>query len=229
VTLKLTFTSTPAATATSQLSTFAWTVNDPQATTSCSVDSGSWQPCSSPASVTLAAGSHSFTVRAATAIAAVTSTYSWTIKLATGTASCAVAPYKFLKPVHPELSAGEQQFVNLVNQARATLGVGPLAVNSKLGLAADSHSYWQDVALPSSLSHYGCGSSDPGQRIADAGYYARAWGEVTLISKPPASPQSAFNLFKNSPGHWAILTSPSYTEIGIGASTYHWTGDLGSP
>jgi uncharacterized protein YkwD len=226
--LKLTFTSTPPATATSQLSKFAWTVSDQQATISCSVDGGSWQSCSSPASVTLPAGNHTFTVRAATAVAAVTATYSWRINLTSG-ASCAVAPYTVLKPVHPELSAGEQQFVDLVNQARAGLGRAALKVNTKLDLAADSHSYWQDVVLGNSLSHYGCGNSDPGQRIADAGYRASAWGEVTLVSNPPASPQSAFTMFKNSPGHWAILTSPNYTEIGVGASVYHWTGDLASP
>jgi uncharacterized protein YkwD len=163
-----------------------------------------------------------------TASAAATIIYSWTISLTTGGSSCAAAPYTFLKPVHPELSTGEQQFVDLVNQARAGLGRAALTVNTKLDLAADSHSYWQDVALGLGLSHTGCGGSDPGRRIADSGYGALGWGEVTLVSSPPASSQSAFTMFKNSPGHWAILTSPDYTEIGVGSSTYHWTGDLAS-
>jgi uncharacterized protein YkwD len=226
--LKLAFTSTPPATATSQVSTFGWTVNDPQATVTCSVDGGAWQPCSSPATVTLAAGNHTFSVRAANAVSAATITYSWRINTSSG-ASCAVAPYTVLKPVHPELSAAEQQFVDLVNQARASLGRAALTVNTKLDLAADSHSYWQDVALGNGLSHTGCGNSDPGQRIADSGYRPSAWGEVTLISNPSASAQTAFTMFKNSPGHWAILTSSNYREIGIGASGYHWTGDLASP
>ena len=207
-------------------------MSDATATTSCSVDRGGWFRCASPTTLILPAGSHRFDVRASTATAAARISYSWTIAATAGAGGpCAVSPFTFLKPVHPEVSAAEQQFVNLVNHARATLAVPlpPLTINVQLDLAADSHSYWQDVVLGNGLSHYGCGNSDPGQRIRDAGYRASTWGEVTLVSNPPASPQAALNLFKNSPGHWALLTSPKFTQIGVGASAYHWTGDLGSP
>jgi uncharacterized protein YkwD len=179
--------------------------------------------------VTLPTGNHTFAVRAANVVATATVGYSWRINPTSVAASCAASPYVFLKPVRPEISAAEQQFLDLVNQARAGLGLAALKINTNLAVAADSHSYWQDVALGNSLSHTGCGNSDPGQRIADSGYRASTWGEVTLISNPPASAQGAFTMFKNSPGHWAILTSPNYSEIGIGASSYHWTGALGSP
>ena len=129
--------------------------------------------------------------------------------------------------MHPGTNADEQQFVSLVNQARASLGLQALAVNSKLSLAADSHSYWQDSALNLGLSHTGCNGSDPFQRMSDAGYSGIYEGEVTLVSYPAASAQKAFNLFKSSPGHWALLTSPDFTQIGVGESAYHWTGDLG--
>jgi uncharacterized protein YkwD len=52
---------------------------------------------------------------------------------------------------------------------------------------------------------------------------------VTLVDSAGANAQTAFNLFKGSPPHWALLTSPSFTDIGIGESVYHWTGDLGAP
>jgi uncharacterized protein YkwD len=120
--------------------------------------------------------------------------------------------------------------VNLVNQARQSLGLGSLSLNSKLNLAADSHSYWQDAAFGySGLSHTGCGGTDPWPRFADAGYHGSYEGEVTLLRYPAADAQTAFNMFKGSPGHWALLTSPDFTEIGVGASAYHWTGDLGAP
>lgn len=141
--------------------------------------------------------------------------------------SCATSPYSYLKPVHPEISGDEQQFVNLVNQARGSLGLQPLTVNSQLSLAADSHSYWQDSALNLGLSHAGCNGSDPFERMSDAGYTGVYEGEVTLVRKPPASAQTAFDMFKGSPGHWALLTSSSFTQIGVGKSGYHWTGDLG--
>jgi len=118
--------------------------------------------------------------------------------------------------------------VNLVNSARQTLGLKPLTLNSSLNIAADSHSYWQDATYGySGLSHTGCGNSDPWPRIADAGYHGSLLGEVTLVRYPAASAQTAFDMFKGSPPHWALLTSPNFTAIGVGASAYHWTGDLG--
>jgi uncharacterized protein YkwD len=121
--------------------------------------------------------------------------------------------------------------VNLVNQARQSLGLKPLAINSKLSLAADSHSYWQDSYYSrTGLSHTGCNGSDPWKRIADAGYSsASSLGEVTLVNSAGANAQTAFDMFKGSPGHWALLTSSNFTEIGVGESAWHWTGDLGHP
>jgi uncharacterized protein YkwD len=141
-----------------------------------------------------------------------------------------VPPYTYLKPVQPAINADEQQVVNLVNQARQSLGLQPLNINSKLSLAADSHSYWQDATYGyTGLSHTGCGGTDPWPRFSDAGYSGSYLGEVTLVRNPPASAQTAFDMFKGSPGHWALLTSPNFTQIGVGESTYHWTGDLGAP
>jgi uncharacterized protein YkwD len=118
--------------------------------------------------------------------------------------------------------------VNLVNSARQSLGLQPLAINSKLSLAADSHSYWQDSYYGAAgLSHTGCGPSDPWMRISDAGYSASYLGEVTLVNSAGANAQTAFNMFKGSAPHWQLLTSPNFTEIGVGESSWHWTGDLG--
>jgi serralysin len=132
--------------------------------------------------------------------------------------------------VAPSVSADEQQFVNLVNQARQALGRAPLAINSKLSLAGDSHSYWQDGTYGGSgLSHSGCGGSSPDARMTDAGYRWSWAGEVTLVHSAGANAQTAFTMFKNSAPHWSLLTSPNFTEIGVGQSRYHWTGNLGAP
>jgi uncharacterized protein YkwD len=163
--------------------------------------------------------------------------YSWKVVSASSAqpppsaTDCAKSPYTYLWPVHPEVSSAEQAFVNLVNQARHSLGLSTLVLDSKLSLAADSHSYWQDVEFGySGLDHVpGCKGSDPFQRMTDAGYDAAYEGEVTLVSYPSASAQSAFDLFKGSPPHWALLTSPDFTQIGVGESAYHWTADLGGP
>jgi uncharacterized protein YkwD len=144
--------------------------------------------------------------------------------------NCAQSPYKYLWPVAPAISTDEQQFVNLVNQARQSLGLLPLSLDPRLSLAADSHSYWQDAEFGNQgLTHVpGCNGSDPFQRVADAGYSASWEGEITLVY-PGATAQTAFNMFKGSPPHWALLTSPHFTQIGVGESAYHWTGDLGGP
>lgn len=141
------------------------------------------------------------------------------------------SPYTYLWPVEPGISGDEQEFVNLVNQERATLGLAALTLNSKLSIAADSHSYWQDVAFGSSgLTHQpGCNGSTPWQRIADAGFSANFEGEVTLVAEPQLSAEGAFNGFMNSPPHKALLLCPYFTQIGVGESEYHWTGDLGGP
>jgi uncharacterized protein YkwD len=133
-----------------------------------------------------------------------------------------------LSPVQPSLDPAEQQFIALVNQARQTLSLQPLAANGALNVAADSHSYWQDAVYGyGGLSHDGCNGSQFWQRLGDAGYAGLTTGEVTLVRYPPASAQTAFDMFRNSPGHWALLTSPDFTEIGVGEAGYHWTGDLG--
>jgi uncharacterized protein YkwD len=132
-----------------------------------------------------------------------------------------------LKPVAPGITAEEQKFVDLVNQARAGMGLKPLTINAKLDLAADSHSYWQDSALHFGLSHTGCGGTAPWPRIADAGFSGNYLGEVTLVNSAGANGQTAFNMFKGSPPHWELLTSPNFTQIGVGQSQWHWTGDLG--
>lgn len=132
-----------------------------------------------------------------------------------------------MKPVAPGINAEEQKFVDLVNQARQALKLKPLAINAKLDLAADSHSYWQDSFLHFSLSHTGCGGTAPWPRIADAGFSGTYLGEVTLVNSAGANGQTAFNMFKGSPPHWELLTSPNFTQIGVGQSTWHWTGDLG--
>jgi uncharacterized protein YkwD len=132
--------------------------------------------------------------------------------------------------VHPEISSAEQEFVDLVNQARQGLGLHALSIDSRLSLAADSHSYWQDATYGyRGLSHTGCGGTDPWPRFADAGWAGRWEGEVTLVSYPAASAQTAFTMFKGSPHHWELLTSPDFTQIGVGQSAYHWTGTLGQP
>lgn len=135
-----------------------------------------------------------------------------------------------MAPVQPEINAEETAFLVLVNAERGRLGLRALSLDSRLNVAADSHSYWQDATYGyNGLSHTGANGSNPDQRITAAGYTWATWGEVTLVRYPAATAAVAFQMFMDSPPHRALLTGASFTQIGIGQSTYHWTGVLGVP
>jgi len=131
--------------------------------------------------------------------------------------------------VRPEISADETAFVALVNAERAKQSLGPLVIYSRLSVAADSHSYWQDATYGyNGLSHTGVNGSSPGDRALAAGYRWSTWGEVTLVSLPSANAQRAFDMFMSSPPHRAILMGGAFRHIGVGQSAYHWTGVTGA-
>ena len=82
------------------------------------------------------------------------------------------------------------------------------------------------------MSHTGTDGSNPGDRIARAGYRFSAWGENVAIGYPDAA--SVMDGWMNSPGHRANILSGNVTEIGIGLAyaadgTPYWTMDLARP
>ena len=222
---------TPAGSTTSSTASFAWTTTGTVTTTTCSLD-GAARACASPATYGgLAAGPHTFRVTVSGALGAASASFSWTI--AAGPPPPPPPPSTgsgLLAPVQPEINAEETAFLVLVNAERGRLGLRALSLDSRLNVAADSHSYWQDATYGyNGLSHTGANGSNPDQRITAAGYTWATWGEVTLVRYPAANAAVAFEMFMNSPPHRALLMGASFTQIGIGQSTYHWTGVLGVP
>jgi thermitase len=123
------------------------------------------------------------------------------------------------------------EFVRLVNQERAAQGLPALNRNERLSAA--SHRHVLDLAGAGRCSHTGSDGSDPGERIADAGYVAATWGEVVCCGCGSAA--GAVAAFKGSTPHWAILMG-AYLDIGvakepgrgIGRSDY-WVAVLAVP
>jgi Ca2+-binding RTX toxin-like protein len=144
------------------------------------------------------------------------------------------------------LSAAEQYFLELQNRARldpvseaARLGITlnqglaagtlsgasrpVLAANDFLSNAADDHSAWMLAA--DVFSHTGGGGSNPGQRIADAGYALTgswSWGENIAWSGTTGSMSldSAIaghhaGLFRSA-GHRMNTLNSGFSEIGLG-------------
>jgi len=140
-------------------------------------------------------------------------------------------------------NAYEQYMLELVNRARldpageaALYGVNlgtisaaskqPLAANDLLLAAAENHSQW--MLDTDTFSHTGAGGSDPGTRMANAGYVfsgSWAWGEniawqgttgtLNLISTIDAEHAALFR----SDGHRANILNDTFQEVGVGIRT----------
>ena len=129
----------------------------------------------------------------------------------------AVAQSRFAAPT-PFLGTEEQQFLDLINQTRAGLGLGPLAAHPNLTQPARAHAQW--MASTTRFEHQGLRPllSPPWRRVAEN----IAYGPVNV----PALHQALVD----SPGHYANITNGAYTHLGVGvyidASGRLWTSHV---
>jgi uncharacterized protein YkwD len=132
--------------------------------------------------------------------------------------------------IQVSLDAEEKLFLTLINDYRVSQGRQPLAVSYFLSRAAQWKS--NDMGVNAYFGHddlfrpwY--------QRVTDCGYtFPTAIGENIVGGPSPAL--SAFNAWKNSPGHNSNMLSTSYKAIGIGRAyvpgspySYYWTTVFG--
>lgn len=137
----------------------------------------------------------------------------------------------------------EQAFLALINDYRQANGLGTLSFDSQLNNASEwmsgdmaANNYWPDAAY---CSQFGLGAHcdsigrDPFQRMADSGYNYNTWKGENLAAGVETA-QTAFELWKNSPGHNANMLNEHFTVIGIArvygeSATYgwYWTTDFG--
>ena len=90
--------------------------------------------------------------------------------------------------------------------------VAPVRLNETLNLAAQWHS--EDMATQNYFSHTGLDGRDPGQRITDAGYVWRTYGEN--IAAGQADVDAVMQAWINSPGHCANIMGANFEEVGFG-------------
>jgi hypothetical protein len=108
----------------------------------------------------------------------------------------------------------ERLIMASVNEARVANGLVPLRSDYRLWTLADERA--TAMASLDVLSHAAGGSLDGG-----LGGHAIQWygyGEVIAWSTESSTAAAAhlFDLWRNSPSHWALLTSSSYNYLGIG-------------
>ena len=113
-----------------------------------------------------------------------------------------------------DLSALEQEIVNLVNQERQARGLAPLSVNSRLVSAAQQHA--GNMARYNQMSHTLPQADLPNlvDRLNYYNYDYRAAGEN--IAWNYRSADAVMTAWMNSPGHRANILNPNFTEIGVG-------------
>ena len=121
-------------------------------------------------------------------------------------------------PPHPSVEepagqfdpAGEKQLVELINQARTTHGLKPLAVDHRLTLAARKHT--ELLAAHKALSHQFDGEAVLQVRFADENLPSDRQAENVGFSDDVVS---AHDGLMNSPPHRANILSPNYNVVGV--------------
>jgi len=116
----------------------------------------------------------------------------------------------------PEQSSTVLHLVDRINSLRAEYGLAPYTLNSALMSAAQGHAEWE--AATGQISHTGQGGTTPTDRAIAAGYGERSGIRISenIYGGTQASADTAMDWWINSPIHFQGLTSPNYTEFGIG-------------
>ena len=149
---------------------------------------------------------------------------------------CAESTAGFAPPEHriavEKVSLDPEKARAMINRYRAEKGLKPLTLDSKLTLAAQSHS--SDLARRDRISHKGSDGSDPWTRVRRAGYSPRLAAEN--VGTGQMSLAEVFRGWQESPGHNRNLLLPDATQMGIAlvaepGTKYgtFWTLVLGTP
>jgi uncharacterized protein YkwD len=112
--------------------------------------------------------------------------------------------------VQPDPEA-EGRMLDLVNGARATAGLRPLAADERLRQVSRQHS--QEMFQLGYFAHVSPAGSSPGDRLNGAGIPFHTAGE-NLAYAPTV--EVAHAGLMASPGHRRNILTPEFTRVGIG-------------
>jgi len=101
-------------------------------------------------------------------------------------------------------TAPEQDYVNRINQFRASLGLNPLAIDANLEALARDHT--STMIATNTFAH----TSDLAAGVTTP------WLKLGENIGRGSSTASIWPLFLASPGHYANLADPAYTHVGVG-------------
>jgi uncharacterized YkwD family protein len=120
-----------------------------------------------------------------------------------------------------QVSAYEQQVVDLTNQERAKQGLPALKLDTELSKVAKEKSL--DMKNNRYFSHTSPNYGSPFDMMKQFGISYRAAGENIAMGQ--RSPEEVVNAWMNSEGHRKNILSSSFTHIGVGhvADGNYWT------
>ncbi|MGN1401101.1 MAG: CAP domain-containing protein [Bacillus sp. (in: firmicutes)] len=120
-----------------------------------------------------------------------------------------------------EISAFEQQVIDLTNAERAKSGLEPLTLDKELSAVARKKS--EDMQANSYFSHTSPTYGSPFDMMKQFGISYSAAAEN--IAQGQTTPEEVVNAWMNSEGHRANIMNTSYTHIGVGyvANGNYWT------
>ncbi len=136
------------------------------------------------------------------------------------------------RPV-PQVSAAREGWVDelleLHNRYRAGEGLPPLAIDDRLGSAAQTHA--QDMAVRGVMAHEGGDGSNPADRVERAGYHYASTGENVAMGQ--STPEEAVRAWWDSPPHRRNILG-QYIQCGAGRSVgadgrIYWCMNFGTP
>jgi uncharacterized protein YkwD len=115
--------------------------------------------------------------------------------------------------------------IKAINAYRTQNGLPEYTVDQLLVRAAQVHA--NDMACNSLFVHTGSDGSTPESRVASTGYVASSISENVYGSNPPLDGQGVVNWWATDttdPRHNQNLLSTTYTEIGVGYSSFNGFG-----
>lgn len=147
--------------------------------------------------------------------------------------SC-VKEHPGIDPDVPNSTSGlnESLMLQLVNERRqqgCNCGstwfppTSPVTWNDQLESAALAHA--ADMSSKNYFSHTGADGSNPGQRISNAGYNWRAYGEN--IARGQSSEVTVMNDWIGSEGHCRTIMNPGFRELGAARVGAYWVQEFG--
>lgn len=115
--------------------------------------------------------------------------------------------------------------VRFLNDYRAMLGIGALAIDARLCTAAAKHSQWMEQTGIFDHNETSAARRTPGDRCKAEGYEGGV-GENIAFGYPSA--ESVHLGWYNSSGHHRNMIHVSFFQIGVGKAGTYWTQNFGT-